>query len=288
MWLPLFELPLLRVRASRGYAGLRQRRQVAVRDLLLAVGQRLERGEHICHAPLVQVVSEILEARLQRVLAGVLAEDEFGLLHPHGRGRHDLVGFGLGHDAVLMDAAFVREGVCSDDGLAGRDAHARDGREQMRAAGDLFRADARGEAAVGVAAGTKAHHDLLQCGIAGAFADSADRAFHLAGPGADSGKRVGHGKAEVVMAVRGHRRVSDALDAVHDGGDKRAEFVWRRIAYRVGYVDDRGAGGDGGLERLAEEVDVRSRRVFGRELHLAAELARVGHGVPYLPQTVGA
>ena len=142
--------------------------------------------------------------------------------------------------------------------------------------------------AVGVAAGAKAHHDLLQCGIAGAFADSADRAFHLAGPGADSGKRVGHGKAKVVMAVRGHRRVSDALDAVHDGGDKRAEFVWRRIAYRVGYVDDRGAGGDGGLERLAEEVDVRSRRVFGRELHLAAELARVGHGVPYLPQAVGA
>ena len=218
----------------------------------------------------------------------MLAEDEFGLLHPHGCRRHDLVGLGLEHDAVLMDAAFVREGVGPDDGLAGRDAHARDGREQVRATGDLFCADTRGEAAVGVLAGAESHHDLLQCGIAGTLADSADRAFHLSGPSADSRKRVGHGKSKIVMAVCGHRRILDALDAIHDRGDKRTEFVGRRVAYGIGYVDDSGAGGNGGLERLAEEIDVRPRGVFGRELHLAAEVTRVGHGVPYLPQAVGA
>ena len=282
------ELPFFRVRMPRGDARLRKRREVAVGDLLLPVGERLERREHLRQAPRVKVVAEVLEAHLERVLPGVLAEDQFRLLHADRFRRHDLVRLGLRQDAVLVDAAFVRERVGAHDGLARGDPHARDRGEQVRRAGDLLRVDARDEVAVGVASRAETHHDLLQRGVAGALADSADRALHLARPGADARERVGHGESEVVVAVRGHRHVRDSLHPVHDGGDERGELVGRGVPDRVGDVDDRRARRDGGVVHLAEEVHVRARGVLGGELHVAAEVAGAGDGLPYLPQAVGA
>ena len=129
---------------TRGDARLRERREVAVGDLLLAVGERLERSEHLRKARGVEVVAEVLESRLERVLAGMLAEHEFRLLHPDRFRSHDLVRLGLGEDAVLVDAAFVRERVGAHDGLSGGDAHARDRGKQVSRASDLLCADARG------------------------------------------------------------------------------------------------------------------------------------------------
>ena len=187
-----------------------------------------------------------------------------------------------------MDAAFVREGVCPDNRLAGGDAHSRYRGEKMRGAGDLLSPNPRGQPAVGVAAGAKPHHDLLHRGVAGALADAADRAFHLPRACADARERVCDGEPEVVVAVGRYGDVCYSPDAVHDGGDECAELVRRRVSHGVGYVHDGCAGRDGRLESLAQEVDVRARCVLRRELHIAAKVAGVCDGVPYAFQALGA
>jgi hypothetical protein len=63
-------------------------------------------------------VAEFSETVAKGVTAGVFAEDELGVAR--GFGGHDLVGEGIGHHAVLVDARLVGEGIGSDDGLVRR------------------------------------------------------------------------------------------------------------------------------------------------------------------------
>jgi hypothetical protein len=51
------------------------------------------------------------------------------------------------------------------------------------------------------------HDDFFQGGVAGAFADAVDGAFDLAGAVLDRGQRIGHGQAQVVVAMRGQNDV---------------------------------------------------------------------------------
>ena len=68
----------------------------------------------------------------------MLAEDEIGVGYAYGRGRHDLVGEGVGHHAVLVDAGLVGEGVGADDGFVGRRAEADALGEQLAGGVELF------------------------------------------------------------------------------------------------------------------------------------------------------
>jgi hypothetical protein len=65
-------------------------------------------------------VAEFFETVAKGVTAGVFAEDELGVARANGFGSHDLVGEGIGHHAVLVDARLVGEGIGSDDGLVRR------------------------------------------------------------------------------------------------------------------------------------------------------------------------
>jgi O-acetyl-ADP-ribose deacetylase (regulator of RNase III) len=65
------------------------------------------------------------------------------------------------------------------------------------------------------------HHDLFERGVAGALAEAVDRALDLARAGQHRGERVGHGQAEVVVAMhRPHHLVGvgHALDQLAHGG----------------------------------------------------------------------
>src|SRR5512133_1843068 len=102
-----------------------ERLDVRVVDVLLLVGEDLEVAEDLVDRGLVQHVAEGDEAVLQRVAAGVLAEDELALREAALLGPHDLVGLAVGEHAVLVDARLVREGVLADDRLVALDVEPR-------------------------------------------------------------------------------------------------------------------------------------------------------------------
>ena len=64
-------------------------------------------------------VAEVGESLFEEAAAAVFAKDEVGGGDADGFRGHDLVGEGVGHHAVLVDAGLVGERVGSDDGLVG-------------------------------------------------------------------------------------------------------------------------------------------------------------------------
>ena len=105
-------------------------------------------------------------------------------------------------------------------------------------------------ALVEVAAGAQGHDDLFQRAVAGPFADAVDRALDLPGAGLDGGQAVGHGQAQVVVAVDADHRLVDVGHALAERCDHAAHVGGRGVADRVGDVDGGGAGVDGRLDDL--------------------------------------
>src|SRR5256885_11407459 len=56
---------------------------------------------------------------------------------------------------------------------------------------------------------TTLFRSLLECGVAGAFADAIDRQFELARTRADRGQGIRHTHAQVIMAVRSEEHTSE-------------------------------------------------------------------------------
>ena len=93
------------------------------------------------------------------------------------------------------------EGVLPDDGLVPLHLVAREAGHHPARAGQLFRPHIRLEPGELVAADLERHDDLLEGGIAGAFAEAVDADLDLTGTGAYPGQAVRDGEAEVVVAV---------------------------------------------------------------------------------------
>ena len=123
------------------------------------------------------------------------------------------------------------------------------------------------------------HHDLLERRVAGALADAVDRALHLTRAALDRRQRVGHRQAEIVVAVRAEDDLVGVRDALADAAEEVQHFVRRRVADGIGQIDRRRADLDDRLDDAAEEVEVASRGVLGRELHVEGVLARVADRV---------
>ena len=90
---------------------------------------------------------------------------------------------------------------------------------------------------------------------------------------------VGHGHAQVVVAVNGDDGLVDVGHVLEDAADQRPELVRGGVADRVRDVDRGGAGRDGDLQRLVQEVRVGAGGVHGRELHVHA--VALGPAVPW-------
>ncbi len=112
--------------------------------------------------------------------------------------------------------------------------------------------------------------EFFQRGVAGAFADAVDGAFDLADAGFDGGDGIGYGEAEVVVAVRGEDDVLDAGDAGADVEEHLRVVLRDAVADGVGEVEGGGAGLDGDLADLDEEVAVGAGGVLGGELDVVA------------------
>ena len=115
--------------------------------------------------------------------------------------------------------------------------------------------------------------ELFERGVAGALADAVDGALDLPYARFDGSDGVRDGEAEVVVAVGGE---DDVFDAGHAGADMRniCGVVLRdAVADGVGEVEGGGAGLDGDLADLDEEVAVGAGGVLGGELDVVAVAA---------------
>ena len=123
------------------------------------------------------------------------------------------------------------------------------------------------------------HDDLLERGVAGSLAQAVDGALDLRGAVHDGveGQRRGH--AQVVVRVDGDGDVLDAVDALAQVCDARAEVPGHVVARGVRDVDDGGAGTHGRLDDAHEELLVGAAGVLGVELDVVHELAGVAHGM---------
>src|SRR5690606_19012879 len=115
------------------------------------------------------------------------------------------------------------------------------------------------------------HHRFFQAGIASALADSVDGDFYLAGARTNAGQRVGGGQTQVVVTVHAEHDVADALDVGDDAGNELAELVGQPVAHRIWNVDGGGAGFDGCIDDLVQELRLGAACVFGAELDVFAQ-----------------
>jgi hypothetical protein len=170
---------------------------------------------------------------------------------------------------VLVDPRLVGEGVAADDRLVPLDGHPGDRAEHAAHRVEPLGLDAGGQAEV-VVAGLDGHHDLLERGVAGAFADAVDGTLDLPGAGLDAGQAVGDGQAQVVMTVNADDGLRDVRHPLRERADDLRELGRHGVADGVGDVHRGGAGLDSGLDDVAEEVDLGARGVLGAELDVVA------------------
>ena len=253
-----------------------ERLDVAVEQLLLLVGERLEVVEDPVELRVIELEAELADALAQGVAAAVLAEHEIAAREPDVLGSHDLVGRVVPQHAVLVDARLVRKRVLADHGLVARDRHAGDRGEQAARRIQPSRVDTGREAEEPLA-GPERHHQLLERAVAGALADAVDRAFDLARTRAHRRQAVGDGHPEVVVAMRAQHDLADAAHVLLEVLKGLEVFLGHRVADGVRDVDRRGAGCDRGLDHLGQELELGAGRVLRRELDVRAQRARMPH-----------
>ena len=166
----------------------------------------------------------------------------------------------------------MREGVGADDGLVGLDHDAGDGAHELARVGELLRDDV----GVGIelaAVHLDGHDDLFERGVARALTQAVDSALDLRGAVADALERQSGSHAEVVVRMDGDGHVLDAIDALAQVADARAELPRHVVAGGVGDVHDRGARLDGSLDDANEEVLIGAAGVLCVELDVVHEVA---------------
>ena len=119
------------------------------------------------------------------------------------------------------------------------------------------------------------HDDLFERRVAGAFADTVDRALHLADAVLNSRQRVRDGQAEIVVAMRAQDGLVDVLHLAAKILDQQAVFFRRAVADGIRKIDGGCAGIDDGFGNLREEIDIGASGVFGGELDIVAKRPRV-------------
>ena len=117
-----------------------------------------------------------------------------------------------------------------------------------------------------VGAGPDRHDDLFEGAVAGPLADAVDGALDLPRPFVQGGQAVGDRQAQVVVAVDADDHLVDAADVLLQMADGGGVLARHRVADRVGDVDRGGAGLDGPLDDLGQEVQLGAGGVLGREL----------------------
>ncbi len=271
--------PCQRPGAMGGALGAKhQGLDVAIKEFLLAVGERLEFLEHAVEFKFIELEAQLAHPVAKRVAAAVLAEHQIAVGQADILRTHDLVGHAVLQHAVLVYAGLVREGVLADHRLVARDGLAGDARDQAAHRIEAVGLDS-GLQIEKLRARGQRHDHLFQRAVAGALADAIDRAFNLAHPGDHRGQAVGHRHAQIVVAVDRQAHLVDAAHVLAQVPEQFAKFIRYRVADRVGNVDRCGARIDRGLDHARQEIQFGARGVLGGEFHIIAILAGDLHGL---------
>ncbi len=222
-------------------------------------------------------VAQGLQPLPKGVLTGVLAQNHGILGNPNvGRG-HNLIGGGVGQDAMLVNAALMGKGVGAHNGFVGRNGHAGNAGEELAGAVNLLGINP-GLRLVIVLPGLEAHNNLLQAGVAGPLPDAVDGALHLGGAGPDAGHGVGYSQAQVIVAVDGDVHFIDARHVFFQVGNQVEHLFRGGVTDRVGDVQDGGTGFNRGGATLGQKSLVAAGSILGRELDVFTE----GFGIGYI------
>ena len=95
----------------------------------------------------------------------------------------------------------------------------------------------------------------------------------------DGGERVGHGEAEIIMAVGAENRIGRSTSLGDDLGEHVAVFFGCSVAGGIGKIDGGGTRGDGGLDDLDEEIDFSAGSIFRRELYVGGKATGAANSV---------
>ena len=135
-----------------------------------------------------------------------------------------------------MNAGLMSKGILADNGLVILHRESRHRRHQLGSPGQQFGVDA---SAVGkhVITGADGHHHLFQRCVACALAQAVDRAFDLPRTTANSGQRIGHRHAQIIMAVGRENRLVRIWNGFDYPFEHVGDFERRGIADRVGNID---------------------------------------------------
>ena len=131
--------------------------------------------------------------------------------------------------------------------------------------------------AVELVAHAHRHDDFFERRIAGTLTDTVDGAFNLPRAAHDTREAVGHGHAEVVMAVHGQHYRVDAAHVLLEVAEDFAVFLGDRIAHRVRDIDSGGAGSDNRFDHFGQKLEFRTRSVFRRKLDIGAQRPCMPH-----------
>jgi hypothetical protein len=121
------------------------------------------------------------------------------------------------------------------------------------------------------------HDDFFERRIAGPLADSIDRALNLACAPFDRRQTIGDAQSQIVVAMSAEDRLADIGHVFSQVLEDVPILSRDRVSHRIRNIDRRRAGLNGPLDNLAEEIELRSRRVFRRKFDVRTVIHRSFH-----------
>src|SRR5208282_2803670 len=112
--------------------------QMAVLNLLDAVGKNYKSAIDLVQLAALKLVSQLFTAQRQRVPAGVLAQHQSRIGHAHRLRRHDFVGQRILEHAILVNSGLMRKRIAASDGLVWLHRDTCDFRQRLAGSVQLF------------------------------------------------------------------------------------------------------------------------------------------------------
>ena len=127
----------------------------------------------------------------------------------------------------------MRERIRADDRFIRWNRHSQHVGDHAAGAKELARFDSGGHSVI-VGARSDAHDDFFQRGVAGSFADSIDRPFHLARTIANARQGVGRRKTQIVVAVDADGRPCNVRNVLPNAANQFTVLFGNGVARGVG------------------------------------------------------
>jgi hypothetical protein len=130
-----------------------------------------------------------------------------------------------------------------------------------------------------IAARAQGHDHFFESSVPCPFADAVDGAFHLARAVLHAGERIGHRKAQIVMAMDADGSALNVGHSLADRPDQAAVLLGHGVAGGVRNVDYRSSGIDRGFDHFEEVTGIGAAGILGVELDVVGILAGKFDGV---------